>query len=67
MKSLSFDQLTPGMEIIDEDGHTGIIASCKDIDAVLVKLTCCCIGSYVYYCLNPENKKHFEKIYQKES
>lgn len=63
MNNLTFDQLVPGMEIVDEDGYTGIITSCKSINEISVKLTCC-NGGYVIYCLDPKSKR-FEKIYKK--
>lgn len=53
------------MEIIDEEGYTGVIMKCTNIKAIVVKLTCC-TGGYMFYCLDPKNEK-FEKIYKKET
>lgn len=65
MNNLSFEELFPGMEIIDEEGYTGVIMKCTNIKAIVVKLTCC-TGGYMFYCLDPKNEK-FEKIYKKET
>lgn len=65
MNSLSFEQLAPGMEIIDEEGYTGVVVCCRDIHQVSVKLTCCTQG-YVIYNLDPKGER-FEKIYKRDT